>query len=131
RGRVEVVVQLLHVLAVVALGARQPEQALLENRIPSVPQCQGEAHPALPVGEAQEAILAPAVRPTPGMIMREVIPALPVLGVIFPHRSPLALGQIGPPALPVALAPSVLREAPRFGSSHGNSSRRRLPPYRR
>ena len=42
RRRVEVVVQLLHVLAVIALGPRQPEQPLLEDRVVFVPQRERE-----------------------------------------------------------------------------------------
>ena len=43
RGGVEVVVELLDVLAVVALGAGQAEQALLEDRVALVPEREREA----------------------------------------------------------------------------------------
>ena len=47
RGRILIVVELLHVLAVIALGPRQPEQTLLQNRIRTVPQGKREAQPTV------------------------------------------------------------------------------------
>ena len=41
RCGVQVVVQLLHILAVIAFGVREAEKALLQNRVPTVPQRQG------------------------------------------------------------------------------------------
>ena len=73
--RVEVEVALLHVLAVVALGAGQAEEPLLEDRVAAVPEGQGEAEPALAVGDAQQAVLAPAVGAAAGVVVREVVPA--------------------------------------------------------
>ena len=68
-GRVEVVVALLHILPVVALGTGEAEQALLEDGVLAVPQGQAEAEPALPIGDAQQAILAPAVGAAPRLIV--------------------------------------------------------------
>jgi hypothetical protein len=48
---VEVVIQLLDVLAVVALRVGQAEEPLLEDGILAVPQRDGEAKTALPVGD--------------------------------------------------------------------------------
>ena len=61
RRGVEVVVELLHVLAVVALAVGQAEQALLEDRIAAVPQRQRQAQPLLVVADAGDAVLAPAI----------------------------------------------------------------------
>ena len=51
RRAVEVEVVLLHILAMVALAVGQPEQALLQNRVPLVPQREGKAQPLLVVGD--------------------------------------------------------------------------------
>ena len=61
RRGVEVEVVLLHVLAVVALGAGQAEEALLQDRIAAVPERQREAEARVAVADAGEAVLAPAV----------------------------------------------------------------------
>ena len=61
RRGVEVEVVLLDVLAVVALAVGQAEQPLLEDRVLAVPQGQREAELLLVVGDAGEAVLAPAV----------------------------------------------------------------------
>ena len=61
RRRVEVEVVLLDVLAVVAFAVGQAEQPLLEDRVLAVPQRDGEAELLLVVGDAGEAVFAPAV----------------------------------------------------------------------
>src|SRR5207249_689950 len=109
--RVEVEVALLHVLAVIALGTGEAEEPLLEDGVATVPERDREAEPAFAVGDPEEPVFAPAVRAAPRVVVRQVVPARPVGRVILPHRSPLALGQVGPPALPVALTAAVLLEA--------------------
>ena len=78
RGRgIEVMPDLLHVLAVIALRVREPEEPLLQDRIAPVPQGEGEAQPAFAVGDAQQAILAPAIGAAARMLVRKIIPASP------------------------------------------------------
>ena len=60
---VEVEVVLLHVLAVVALGVRQPEESFFQDRVVFVPQGDGETQALMRVGDAGEAVLTPPVRP--------------------------------------------------------------------
>ena len=74
RRRVEVGVDLLDVLAVVALRAGQPEQPLLEDRVAPVPQGEREVEPATLVGDPQQAVLAPAVGARPRVVVRQVRP---------------------------------------------------------
>ena len=74
-GGVQVVVALLRVLAVVALRPRQPKDALLEDGVLLVPECEGEAEAALSVGDAHQPVLPPPVGPGAGVLMREVLPA--------------------------------------------------------
>jgi hypothetical protein len=50
RRAIEVEVVLLHVLVVVALAVRQPEEALFENRVLAVPQGHRETEVLLVVG---------------------------------------------------------------------------------
>ena len=78
RRGVEVEIALLDVLAVVALGVGQAEEPLLEDGVAAVPQRQGEAQAALAVGDAQQAVLAPAVGAAAGVLVGEVVPALAV-----------------------------------------------------
>ncbi len=91
RRRVEIVVTLLDVLAVVAFRAGQAEQPLFENRIAAVPKCQSEAEPALAIGEAEQPVLAPAVGAAASLVVREVIPTVAVLRIVLADRSPLPL----------------------------------------
>jgi hypothetical protein len=100
RGAVEVEIVFFDVLAVVALAVGQAEEAFLENGVLTVPQGQGEAEPLLVIGQAGDAVLAPAVGPGAGLIVGEVVPGVAALAVILPHRTPLALAQIGAPLLP-------------------------------
>ena len=64
RRAVDVEVVLLDVLAVVALGVRQPEHPLLEDRVGAVPQREREAQPLLVVG-------TPAIPSSPQRYARE------------------------------------------------------------
>ncbi len=50
RRAVEIEVILLHILSVVALAIGQPEESLLEDRVPTVPQCQREAQALFVIG---------------------------------------------------------------------------------
>ena len=69
RRAVEVEVVLLDVLAVVALAVGQAEQPLLEDRVLAVPQGQREAEPLLVVGDAGQAVLAPAIGARAGLVV--------------------------------------------------------------
>src|SRR5439155_3708374 len=65
-----------------------------------------------------EAIFAPAIGLAAGRVVGEVIPGVAVAAVIFAHRAPLTLAQIGPPLEPgvrlvlVFLEPLLLRVHP-------------------
>src|SRR5262249_53651688 len=114
RGGVEVEVALLHVLAVVAFRAGDPEEALLQDGIGAVPEGEAETEAPFPVGDPQEPILAPAVRPAARVVVWEVLPGRAARGVVLAHSTPLPLGQVRPPALPVAPARVVLGQAQRL-----------------
>ena len=100
RRRVDVEVVLLDVLAVVPLAVGEAERALLEDRIPPVPEGEGEAEALLVVGEAAEAVLAPPVGPGAGLVVGEVVPGVAVLAVVLADRPPLPLAEVGAPLLP-------------------------------
>ncbi len=110
RQVVDVEVVLLHVLAVVALGVGQAEQALLQDRVALVPQGQRQAEALLVVADAGEAVLAPAVGPGPRLVVGEVRPRIAVVAVVLAHRAPLALAEVRPPH-PPRLARSGLDQA--------------------
>ena len=78
RRRVEVEVVLLDVLAVIALAVGQAEQALLQDRVAPVPQREREAEALLVVGDAAEAVLAPAIRARARLVVGEVVPGVAV-----------------------------------------------------
>ena len=100
--RVQIVVQFLHVLAMVALGVAQAEQSLLENRIPAVPKRQREAKYLVPVTDASQSILAPTVSSAPSLIMSQIVPGLTTCGVVLAYRPPLPFAEIRPPQPPGA-----------------------------
>jgi hypothetical protein len=96
----EVEVVFLHVLAVIALVTRQTEEAFLENRIAAVPQRQGEAEVLRCVADAAQTVLVPAVDARARVVVREIVPGGALGAVVFAHRAPGALAEIGPPILP-------------------------------
>src|SRR5262249_5402451 len=101
RRRVEVEVTLLDVLAVVSLGPREAKEPLLQHAIAPIPEREREAESLVVVGDSEEAVLAPAIRAGPRVLVGEVVPRHAVGRVVLPHRAPLALGEIRAPAFPV------------------------------
>ena len=115
RRAVEVEVVLLHVLAVVAFAVGEAEQPFLEDRVLAVPQGQREAEALLVIGNAGDAVLAPAVGARAGMIVGEEIPGVAAFAVVLAHGSPLALAEVGPPLLPGDLLLPGLFKSDMFG----------------
>src|SRR5262249_33693080 len=77
-GGVEVEVGFLDVVAVVAFGAAEAEEAFLEDGVAFVPQGEGEDEELVAVAEAGEAVLAPAVGAGAGVVVGEVVPGVAV-----------------------------------------------------
>ena len=115
RRAVEVEVALLDVLAVVALGAGEAEEPLLQDRIAPVPQREREADVLVAIADAGEAVLVPAVGARAGVIVRKVVPGVAVGAVVLAHRAPGALAEVRPPALPVSTTLRGLVQAAGFG----------------
>ena len=90
--RVEVPPVLLDVLAVVALAVGEAEETLLENWVRTIVQGQREAQAVLVVGDPGEPVLAPAIGPTAGVVVRQVVPGVSASAVVLANRPPLALG---------------------------------------
>ena len=100
RRRVDVEPVLLGVLAVVALGVVEPEEALLDDRVGTVPERQREAHPLALVADPEQPVLTPAIGARARLIVGEGLPRVASARVVLAHRSPLALGQVRTPCLP-------------------------------
>ena len=110
RRAVEVEVVLLDVLAVIALAVGQAEEALLEDRVLAVPQRQGEAEPLLVVGDAGQAVLAPAIGARARLVVGEVVPGVAAFAVVLADGAPLAFAEVRPPFLPGDLSlPSLFQ----------------------
>ncbi len=105
---------LLHVLAVIPFRAGQTEKAFLEDRVGAVPKRQPEAEAALPIADPEQTVLAPPVGAAARMLVREVVPAGPIRGVVLAHGAPLPLREVGTESLPVALATRVLFQSIQF-----------------
>ena len=100
RSAVDVEVVLLDILAMVALAVSEPEQALLQDGIPLVPQREGKAQPLLVIADSSQSVFAPAVRAGARLVVREIVPRVSILAVVFADRAPLPLAEIGPPFFP-------------------------------
>ena len=88
---VQVVIELLAILAVIALAVGQTEKTLLENRIASVPESKREAKSLVVIGESGDAILAPSIGAAAGMVVREVLPGIAVLRCSLRALSPIGV----------------------------------------
>jgi hypothetical protein len=114
RRRVEVVIELLDVFAVVALVIGESEEAFLENGIRAVPERQGKAEATVAIAPAEKSVFSPAVGASGGMLAGKAAPHVGVGGVILPDGSPLAFGEIGSPELPVGSIIRVPLQSPGF-----------------
>ena len=85
----------------IALWAGETEEPLFENRVLLVPEREREAETLVVVADPEQAVLSPAIRTSAGMVVGEIVPRGPVLGVVLPDGSPLALAQVGTPPPPV------------------------------
>ena len=114
----------------IALAVGQAEQPLLEDRILAVPQRQREAEPLPIVGDAGNAVLAPAVGARARLVVREVEPGIAVLAVILANGSPLPLTQVRTPHPPgharARLAEPVFLSC-QLLAAHGSSPSDDLP----
>src|SRR5207302_3440105 len=100
RRGIDVPPLLLDVLAVVALRAGEAEQPFLEDRVGAVPECKREAPGLMVVADAGEAVLAPAVGPRPGGVVRDVVPGRAAVAVVLADGSPLPLADVRTPPAP-------------------------------
>ena len=100
RGGVEVPPELLGVLTVVPLAVRQPEQALLQTVIVTVPERGGQVQETETVTQAGNPVLAPAVGAAVRVVEREERPGVPVGRVVLPDGAPLPPRQVGSPQPP-------------------------------
>jgi len=90
RGAVEVEVIFLHILAMIAFVAGQPEETLFEDGIRPVPEREAEADELVAVADRGEAVLVPAISARAGVIVRKIFPRLSSRAVVlappFPTR---------------------------------------------
>ena len=111
RRRIEVIIQFLNVLAVIAFAACEAEEALLYDRIVAIPKRQRKADSLVTVADAGDAVLVPTIGARAGMIVRKIVPRRAVRRVILADSSPGTFAQIWPPAFP------VFRPRVRFGKA--------------
>src|ERR1051325_4494927 len=104
RSAIEVKVVFLDVLAMIAFASSQSEQALFQDRIASIPQCQSEAQFLVSIADAEQPIFIPSISARAGVIVRKVIPRFAVRAVVFADGSPGAIADVRSPAFPVLRA---------------------------
>src|SRR5262249_48212621 len=70
----------------------------------------------VPVANAGQAVLVPAIRPRPRVIVREVAPGIAAGAVVLPDRAPRTLGEVRSPPIPVPFMFPVEDQASAFAS---------------
>src|SRR5436305_11270976 len=103
RRVVEVEVAFLYIFSVIAFRSAQSEEPLLQKRIAAIPHRHSKADELMPITKPGNTILVPAIRTRSRLIVREVTPGVSVRTVVLTDRTPRALAEIGPPALPIDL----------------------------
>ncbi len=123
---VEVVVELLDVLAVVALLVGQPEQPLLQDRVVAVPERQAQAPAQLALAEPGDRRPRPSDRRGCAHGRAGRRPGVAVGAVILPHRAPLAVAEVRPPRLPGTVRAVGQQTAALDGVEDRRRARRRV-----
>ena len=118
RRAVQVEIVLFHIFAVVALAVGQAKQPLLEDRVPAIPQGQGETEELPVVADAAQAILAPTIGPGAGLVVAEIVPGVAIGAIVLAHGAPLALAQVGAPLAPGHILLVSRRKAGHFLDFH-------------
>ena len=113
---VEVKIILLDVLAVIAFAAGETEKTLLEDWIFPVPKGEGEANVLVAIRNAPDAVFPPAIGAAARMVVGQVLPSGAVEAIILADRTPLALGEVGSPALPIRFVLAILFQSNFFFS---------------
>ena len=108
---IQIIVTFLHVLPMVAFITVQAKKALFEDGVAAIPKCWSKTHATLPVCPALQTVLPPTVRPSSRVVVREGVPAVTMVGIIFTHGPPLPFAEEGAPALPTRDANSCLGES--------------------
>ena len=112
--RIEVKIAFLDILPVISFWPGESEEALLEDMVATVPECQSKAEAAFPVSDAQQTILPPTVSAASGLLVRKVIPRIAFCRIIFADGGPLTLGEVWTPPFPVFLPGLVFLQALKF-----------------
>ena len=100
RRAIDVKVVLLDVLAVIALAVGQPEQALFQDGIATVPEGEREAQLLLVVGDSGNSVFAPTIGARAGLVVGKIVPGVAVVAVVLAHGAPLPLAEVRTPFLP-------------------------------
>ncbi len=84
----------------VAFTVGQAEEALLENGVLAVPEGKRKAKTLVFIGQAGNAVFAPAIGSRSGMVVSKIVPGIAAFAVIFPDGTPLSYAPTWPPSLP-------------------------------
>ena len=101
RGGVEIEIIFFNIFAVIALRAGEAKEAFLQDGVAAIPKGQRETDHLMAVANAANAVFTPAIGAAIGMVEGKIVPGGAIGAVIFADGAPLAVGEIGSPALPV------------------------------
>jgi len=79
---------------------RQPEPALLEPLVAPVPHRRRQVQEPVPVAQAADPVLTPAIRTRMSLVERQVAPGIAIRGVVLPDRAPLTTRLVRAPQPP-------------------------------
>src|SRR5882757_1666507 len=104
RRRIQIKILLLHILPMIAFVPVQAKQPFLQNGVAPIPHRQTKTNHLMAIADAPNSVFAPSISSRTRMIVRKIFPRRAARAVVLAHRSPLPLGKIRPPALPILLA---------------------------
>lgn len=83
RGRVEIVIELFDVFAMIALVAGNTEHAFLQDWVLFIPKRQGKAQPLMIIRDTSYAVFTPSIGTRARMLMGKVRPSVSIIRVVL------------------------------------------------
>ena len=83
-GGVKVIIEFLHILAVIPFMASDTVETFLDDRILAVPERKSKAKALVIIADTSNSILSPPVCARSGMSVRKVGPCVSVMRVVLP-----------------------------------------------
>ena len=102
-GRVKMIVKFFYILSMVALMAGQPKKSFFDHGVFSIPKSPGYTKFLFIIRNSSNSLFSPAIGLAFGLIMSDIVPGGSIGTIILSYCTPLTIGEVRTPLLPMFL----------------------------